>query len=408
MRKNRVVGKRQIKSVRNTVLYLLMSMIFFITLFPIANAGGQDATFDSIDVTAVPSMQGVGGEINLEVKANFFGGCCYHLFAYDVKAELTAPENVQILSALPDTIKSVDAAPGGMATSKKFKWTLTSETPGTYTLEMKVSTSNCGSKSSTYQITFVEGASISEPTVFPSEPSINEPITFSALVRSGNELIEIERTTLFVWKNSKDYPRAELFADFEQLYYKKTDNNNIVLNTSDVDNASSTSFGELLGSGTPFNMLNVEYTDVWRVQFDEVDKEEFIYYWFNVETTDGKTITTEVFEQEIIDYEKKTQMLNSTIWSTLIIVIIGFILILALTWHYFDRATKRVNKPGIFILGSKVFSKPLVGEKINVEYTSPEKIRSILVIVFIIIMVILLLISIYLGLFQELISETGG
>jgi hypothetical protein len=406
MKNNIIKVKNFYRSIRHAVFFLLLIFIMSTILLPISSAGGQDATFDSIEVTAVPSVQGVGGEIKLEVKANFFGGCCYHLFAFDVKAELTVPENVQILSTLPESIKTVDAAPGGMATSKNFKWTVTSDTPGSYHLEIKVSTSNCGLQSSTYQIIFVEGASISEPTIFPSEPSIDEPVTFSAMVRSGNELIEIERTTLFLWKDTKDYPRVDLFADFNQLFYIEGDDGiNLNTNTSGLNNIS---IGKFLGYGIQLDMQNVKYTNVWSVQFDEIDREENLYYWFNVETSDGKSITTEVFQQEIIDYEKKTQMLNSTIWSTLIIVVIGFVLILALTWHYIDKATKRVNKPGIFILGSNIFSRPLSGEKTNVDYTSPDRLRNIVVILFVVIMLILIIISIYLGLFHELISETGG
>ncbi len=382
-----------------------LTFLIFIPIVPHASAGGQDATFDSIEVTAVPSLQGVGGQITIEVRANFFGGCCYYLYAYDVKAELTVPENVQLLGAQPDPIKSVDAEPGGQATSAKFKWLITSEIPGVYDLTVKVSTSNCGSISEVQQITFVEGASISDPTIFPTEPSINEDITFSAVVRSGNQFITIQRTTLYLWRSSDDYNREELMTKDDRIY-KKVDTES----TNDTDLKNNETLRSPVGIGTPYFMNKVQFTNSWRVQVNDIKKEEYFYYWYKVETSDGKNITSEVFKKQIIDYEQKSQLLSGTIWTTATVIIIGILLILILTWRYVDRTTKKNTSHGIYILGSTIFSKPLEGKKsnINVSYSATSRLRLAFMTILAIVMICLLAIAIYLGSFQDLITATGG
>jgi hypothetical protein len=160
------------------IISILLLVLFIIPLIPPASAGGQDATFDSVSGKAIPPVQGVGGELNIEASADFFGGCCYHLYAHDVKAELIVPEDVQIISPEPKTISEVDAVPGGMATTENFKWIIVGDKPGIYDLEVKVSTSNCGSQNAEIQVKIVKGVSISNVNIHPHVPSVNEEISF--------------------------------------------------------------------------------------------------------------------------------------------------------------------------------------------------------------------------------------
>ena len=182
-----------------------------------------------------------------------------------------------------------------------------------------------------------------------------------------------------------------------------------IQNTSLGDNTNSSSSTQtLLGAGTRYQMEQVHFTDTWRTHVNEFDSEGNAYFWFNVETSDGKNITSTVYKQVFEDFEKKYQMLDLTIWGTFLIIVVGAILILTVAWKTISRPAKGVNNDGIFILGSQYFLKPTIGKRTNVEQLTITRIRSILVISIIILMVIFIIFSISMGLFNELINETGG
>ena len=114
------IGNRSKSYLSSIVFSIFFLTIVIIPLIPTASAGGQDATFDSVSLKAVPPVQGVGGEVHIEAKVKFFGGCCYHLYAHDVKAELiNLPKNISIVSTLPSTVGKVDAQSGGSPTFQK-------------------------------------------------------------------------------------------------------------------------------------------------------------------------------------------------------------------------------------------------------------------------------------------------
>ena len=177
-------------------------MLIFITMcvmIPTVSAGGDDAEFNSIEPVATPRVQGMGGEITIRVKANFFGGCCYHLYAHDVSAELVLPDGVELISTPLGTIDMVDSQPGGQPTSVSFSWKVSSSVPGSYDMDVTVRTSNCGSQSDVVTITITEGASVSNPDIYPEEPSINEDISINVEVKSGRGEILIEQTELYIF-----------------------------------------------------------------------------------------------------------------------------------------------------------------------------------------------------------------
>jgi hypothetical protein len=387
-------------------LSILILTLLIIPLLPTSSADGQDATFDSIDVRAVPPVQGMGGEIRVEVVANFFGGCCYQLYAKNVKAELEN-DNFEIVSSLPKTINTVDAEAGGQATTVSFHWNIIGYTPGIYDLTVKVSTSNCGSIASTVQVRIVEGASISPPTIFPTKPSVKEPITFSAVIRSGSDLTEINKADIYIWHSEEDYSEMSLKAEMNKIYKILDDGKGSSNNSSAADSEDDIKT-EILGDGKGFQMKHVEFSDTWRVQLNDFRNEENIYYWFNVETTDGKNVTSAVYKQSIEDLEKKYQTLETVKWGSFFIIVIGILFILGISWKYFDRPARGFGKTGIFILGSKIFSKPSEGKRSNIPELSIAKFRMALLMLFLILTILMIIISIYLGLYQELITETGG
>jgi hypothetical protein len=385
-----------------SLLIILMSVILLSSLTNVS-AGDTDATFDSITPTASPPVQGIGGEVRIEVSAKFYGGCCYHLFAYDVKPELITPNKVQIIGSSPKKVDSLDAVPGGKSSDVNFKWTVIGLEAGTYDLKVKVNTSNCGSKESVVKITIIEGASVSNPSIFPSQPSVGEPITISVDVSSGSKFVDVDKSIIYFWGSPEDYSGDELIADGNKLYLitENIDQNDTLIN---IENISK----RLLGHGKSYQMNNVDLSDTWRLRFDGFEKEENTYYWVYVETSNGKNITSYVYKETIEDLEKKYQMLDYTIYTTLIVLIIGTILILGISWSYFNRPAENVDEKGIFILGGSFLSRLMEGKRSNVSTLSIERYRNMLIWLIIILTIVTIVISIYLGLFQSLVAETGG
>lgn len=396
-------------------IYLISIFLLLVIIpsIPYASAGGQDAEFDSINTMAIPPMQGLGGEILIEATADFYGGCCYHLFARDVKAELVVPENVRIVSQPPDLISEVDAAPGGKATSVKFKWTVVGDVPGEYELEAIISSSNCGKESELFQISIVEGVSISNAQIHPIKPSMNEAITFMADVRSGNELVAIKQANLYIWRSTEKYRSIDLNAEKDLLYKIIESVKESPTNTSDDqtnqtgDTSDNVKKAQLLGQGTRYTMTPSQFTETWRIRLDDFKSEENIYYWFNVETSDGKNVSSFIYKQTIEDLEKKFQRVDISIWSTFTVIIIGVILILGISWSVFGRSVKDIGNSGVFFLGSSTYAKPMEGTRANLSVMSIEKFRIIIFLIILIIMIILIIISFYQGLFDALITETG-
>jgi hypothetical protein len=418
-RANYLIPVNKIRRIFNCIIVIifLFSIIFSIT--PSASASGQDATFESIKINITPPKQGIGGEIQIECIAEFYGGCCYHLYAYDVKGVLNAPENITVISPEPRVIPEIDATPGGMSTNAKFKWTIVGTKAGIYDLKIEVSTSNCGTITETITVIIVEGVSFSNAITHPKTPSVNEAITFLVDIRSGNDLVDIESTTLYIWRSNQDHPASKLSAESDTIFEiiipaQTSDEESGIKNDTSDDNKTITQdeqaedVTKMIGSGKAYNMEKIQYTNKWRLRLDEFEDEEILYYWYNTKTTDGKNITSYINRQPIEDLEKKYAMVDTTIQTTVVSITLGIILILGLSWTFYGRADKKKIKSGIFFLGSASYSQPTKGIRTNISGFSLRKTRSLLLLILFIIAILLIILSIYYGLLDTLISEVRG
>jgi hypothetical protein len=313
------------------------------------------------------------------------------------------PDNIKIVSKLPKVISKIDAAPGGKSSVGNFKWTINGLKAGTYEFKVYINTSNCGSKSGISEVTIVEGPSISIPKIFPSKPSVGEAVTVSAEVRSGNKYVEVIQTSLYTWGTTKDYSDRMLWAQENELFLLESFSSQ---NFSDINDENVSK--QRLGSGKNYKMTRAINDNDWRIRIDKFEKEEDIYYWLNIKTSDGKNYTSFVYKITIEDLEEKYLMLESMKWGTFFSIVIGFILIFGISWIYLNKPVKNIKKKGIFVLGSHIISKPFERTTKNVSDLNLVRVRFLLLMIFIIITILLLIISIYLGLFQDLIGETGG
>jgi hypothetical protein len=375
-------------------------MLLFSTItaiIPPVSAAGDDAEFNSIELSATPRVQGIDGEITIRAKANFFGGCCYHLYAYDVIAELVLPDEVELLSDIPGTIDMVDAQPGGQATSVSFSWTVKSSIPGVYDLNVEVRTSNSGSQSDIVTITIIEGASVSNFNLYPNEPSIKEEISVNVEVKSGSDEIQIEQTDLYFFTSDREFDFDKIIAENEILY----------LDESTDDNASEPDL-KIIGTGEVIPMSPDLISNKWRSKLSGFSDETEVYMWFVVKTSDNLNTTSSVYHILIQDLERRELILSSVIWMTIIGVILGSILIIG-GWIFISGRTENIrSNKGFMSLGSRFREepyKPDTPQAIELQQRR-EKTRYVIIIFLVIIALALIIWAVYAGLFTELFNRT--
>ncbi len=392
----KVKRPKPLKYFKITVV-IIISFCLLLGLFTNVSAAGEDAEFNSIELTATPQVQGMGGEIVISALANFFGGCCYHLYAYDVSAELEVPAILKITSTPQGTIKEVDAKPGGQATSERFQWRITGNIPGTYGLNVTVTTSNCGSLTDSISITITKGASISNLDIYPQRPSLDEDISVSVEVQIGREGLEIQDSTIYVLSSKNKYDVRELFAENEILYLK-----------TEADDELQSLQIETLGGGNAIAMEPVSFTDKWRARLSGFAKETEVYLWFVVTTNDGANTTSSVYHLEIEDIEYTNYMVFMTTWTTFFILLVGVILIIGVWLVKLKRVEKTGTIKGIFPLGGKYYEDPYRTDAPELHKPSKqlEMVRYLVIIFVIICAIVFVIWAIYLGLFTELFDKT--
>jgi hypothetical protein len=392
-----MVSFRCIRKLSKILILLLLVISTVSVLIPTASAAGDDAEFNSIDLTATPQVQGMGGEIVIRVQANFFGGCCYHLYAYDITPELVLPDNVKIIGSLPGSVSKVDAQPGGQATSESFTWKVSSSEPGTYDLEVTVRTSNSGSLTEIITITVTEGASVSNPDIYPNEPSVDEEISISVEVKSGRDEVKIEQTDMYILASKNEYDITKLVAKNETLYINEnTDTNLTQAKLKELD------------AGKLNPMTPVDFSDKWRSKLPGFSDETEVYLWFVVKNSDGQNTTSSVYNLKIEDLEQRELILSSVIWLTISGVIVGSILIFVGWMAVTGKTEKTKGKKGLMTLGGKFREEPYKADTPQVIELQQrlETARFIVMLFLVIIAIAFIIWAIYAGLFTELFNRT--
>jgi hypothetical protein len=384
---------------RFLIIFLIIVLFFsiFQTTFSTVSAAGDDAEFNSIEISATPLTQGVGGEITITTKANFFGGCCYHLYAYDVQVEVLLPEGLKLIGSLPRKISTVDAQPGGQPTSTRFDVDITGIVPGLFEVEITVKTSNCGSISDTIWITITDGASISNPNIYPVDPSLEEDISVSVEIKSSSDDIEVLDTHMYIYTSKKEFDVIDL---------------NAVNDTIRIFENSDGSFNEIepiaINNGKKMPMRSSEFSNKWYAKINGYSKEVNIYVWFVAITSDGKNATSSVYPIQVRDLEQREFNLSAITWGTMFGIILGIILIIGLWSIYITSVKKSTDEKGFLKLGGKFYKEPYrpVSHSILKLQKQFAARRYFVIIFFIIIGVILLIWALYTGQFEELFNRT--
>jgi hypothetical protein len=361
-------------------------IIFGIQIFNVnASAGSEGAEMEDVVFTATPYTQGLGGQVALDAELSFFGGCCYPLFAYDIKAEIFIPDNVELISGNDiQEIDTVEAVEGGAPTIVHFKWVIKSIVPGDYNIRVNVTTSNCGKSNAEILVRYVEGCSMSIPKVYPDIPNTDRETYVNIDVSSGLEGVQVESVKFFYIKysNEKNYDTNKIKADNDTLILDGISKKGIVISPE-----------------------RVEYQpDTWKGMIPKQNEECEIYYWIVATDNTGKNTTSVVYSFEVLEIGQIYNFIDVLTWFSIIATIIGIIIIMV----YFNKSNTPTLKKNPLLLGSKSL-KDLQNNKIeNPSNVQTRVQRNIVLILLLIISIIMLIWAIYSGHFEQFAELNGG
>ncbi len=270
---------------------------------PSASAGGEDANLHSVQISATPSTQGVGGIVTVRAVAQLYGGCCYNLYADDLTAELTLPDGVILLGGpSPERYASVTAQPGGVATERVFEWTVRSKAVGVYDLDVVVRSRNCGNVKDNVTLEYVEGAAISEPALFPDPPDMRMDLFVSVNVSIAIRDVTVVSVSVYTVEGAREFVKAE--------------NETLILE------------GNRSVAGTFTVLTEHEYQKgIWWTRLEPPDSERIVL-WVVVVGSDGKNTTSPVYSLRAIDRDRDYQELRGLYMASTFIPLLGAIAVI--------------------------------------------------------------------------------
>ncbi|UCG69866.1 MAG: hypothetical protein JSV09_02255 [Thermoplasmata archaeon] len=360
------------KKLHMYLFYISLIAILSIPLItaPTAVADGADAELHEVEVTASPSSQGRGGIIIVDAAALFYGGCCYHLYANEVTANLTAPEGIEVIQGpTPQKYDEVDAQPGGTATVVHFKWSVRGNVNGRFNLSVVVETKNCGSVENEVVVEIVEGCIISYPDLYPKQLSVDKENILAVMASTSLEGRYVEEVTLF-------YVFGEEFSDGEP----KNDTLYLVEGKKKV--------------GNPIELEQDQFIpEEWMCKL-ETPSSGKINFWFVAEDDRGENTSSSLYSMDVIDQNRIDTINGVIFWGLIVGSLIGFILIFLIQ----DIHTKR-----------KESKRNIV--KLDTEFEGEEKVnrvREIIVVSVLIISLILIISALIFGFVQEIVELALG
>jgi hypothetical protein len=298
---------------------LILALLLFPLLSLNASAAGADAELHNVDVSASPSSQGVGGEIIVDAAVYIYGGCCYHLFAFEVTANISVPDGIDVISGpTPQEYEEVDAQPGGVATIVHFEWTVIGNAKGLFNLTVTVSSKNCGSVEGSVAIEIVEGCSISPPDIYPEEPNVGRDFIISVTAQHPLEGRSVEAVTLF-YITDRDAGGGTAIND------------TIIMSN-----------GEAIGGVKVEMEQDAFMEEQWTAKIN-TQKRGTLYYWFVANDNYGDNTTSSLYEIEVVDQGAIDAAVGTLFWGLVMGTIIGCILIFVIQDRYLQKKERQIG-----------------------------------------------------------------
>ena len=318
------------RSLPYLILLSMVLMIFgILARAPTASGGALDAKLDKVVLTPTPNVVGIGGEVTLDAAVYIYGGCCYHLWAYDVVPELVIPGDVQLISGpTPKEYGEVDGIPGGEPVIVHFSWKIRSMVVGYHPMNITINTENCGSASSNCTLRVVRGCAISEPVEY--QASSGETV-ITVFADSYIEGVEVAGVGLHYVKYNE--------APKEDSTDLKADNDTLIM-------------GGTVEIGKKVDVNPIEYRDdYWRGSISTSDEVSTIYYWIVATDNNGENTTSPVYRLDVVDEEKRDNVVSTTFWSLILGSIIGILAIVIIYLRLRSTLPGAGATKGFLVLG---------------------------------------------------------
>lgn len=318
------------RSLPYLILLSMVLMIFgILARAPTASGGALDAKLDKVVLTSTPNCVGIGGEVTLDAAVHIYGGCCYHLWAYDVVPELVLPEDVQLLSGpTPKEYGEVDGIPGGEPVIVHFSWKIRSMVVGYHSMNITINTENCGKASSNCTLRVVRGCAISEPVEF--QASSGETV-ITVFADSYIEGIDVAKVGLHYvkYKEAPAEDNTELKAD-----------NDTLIRSGKVE------------IGKEVDVTPVEYSDdYWRGSISTSGEVSTIFYWIVATDNNGENTTSPVYRLDVVDEGKRDTVVSTTFWSLILGSIVGILAIVVIYLRLRSTMPGTGTAKGFLVLG---------------------------------------------------------
>lgn len=292
----------------------------------VSGSGAQAATFDRIEISADPSIQGLGGEITVTVTAYFYGGCCYSLFANDIVPELVIPEGLNVSSGpTPEIKNSLTAVAGGEPTTCSFKWVLSCDNKGSYDLHAKVDSSDCGAREGDIQVHVIKGATISSPQIYPIKVSdTGEKITpssddvflkFSAGYAVGD--IDVISASVFFFDSSSEMESEFLTVEGNSIYYQN----------------------EEIGKGEQITCSMDENEEGLFHSSIPKTSEDYLYFWIEVVDENENITTSSIYILNVENVEE----VNTWNMISFMFLVVTMIILIAILYAGQNILKKRMD-----------------------------------------------------------------
>jgi len=340
--------------IRLPIIIMFIS-ISLLVIIPTAKGAALDAKLDKVVLTPTPNLIGVGGEVTLDAAVYIYGGCCYHLWAYDVSPELTLPEDVQLVSGpSPLSYDEVDGIPGGEPVVVHFQWKIKSMIVGLHNFNVTINTKNCGKVSANCTLRIVRGCAISEPERFQSSSGDTVITVFSTSYMEG---IDVEEVGLF-YLTEKEVSQEEKLGYF-------ADNNTLLR-------------GGAIDSGVKVDVIPIENSEgYWRGTIDTPDEICTVYYWIVATDNNGENTTSPVYQFNVEDEERRDLIVAITFWSLLFGTIVGIIIIVVIHGRLTSSRPVSQSSRGLLILGMSRFPRVIKNlERTSIDPAYQRKLRN--------------------------------
>ena len=372
---------------RVLLVSLCISMVMSIIPASASAAAGDAAKLDKVEVKAVPPQQAAGALVEVRAQFYIYGGCCYHLYTYDVQAEWQFPPEVEVISGpSPEKYGEIDGMPGGVPVVNSFTWVVKCSKEGDYDLKVNITTGNSGSVEGVGKLKITKGPAISMPTLSPSEPETKQDIYTEFEVYSPAEGVNVTEVQMFYFTSATYY--ENLTVNGSKYTIPGEDG---ILRTYDAIELSVRN--------------NATEPTTYRAMFPKVKNEGYIYYWVYAEDTAGFKVTSQANIEKVTDMEKARSILSYVSISFFILTVAGIVLIVLL-FLKLEKGKVR-DKTKLFRLGS-VGGMEFMDAKDRPMDEHPYRIY-IIIGIFIVICMVLIAFSIITGSFTELVDhlDTG-